>query len=163
MRNAMFVADAHAPIFSKPTRLYGRNVHFTVDDLIKRMDTTGVDAAVVITRPTTQLPIVELKALHDDVAASVAKYADRLVGFAWAAPRLGDAGVAEVRRCLKDLRFEGVKLHSGQEQFNIDDPDVAPYLKLAREFKVPGTVPTPIAIPGAEPWPMVRPAQAYPD
>ena len=68
MRNAMFVADAHAHIFSKPTRLYGRNVHFTVDDLIKRMDTTGVDAAVVITRPTTQLPIVELTRSRDAAA-----------------------------------------------------------------------------------------------
>src|SRR5258707_9592254 len=109
MGNAMFVAGAHAHIFSKPTRLYGRNVHFTVDDLIKRMDTTGVDAAVVITRPTTQLPIVELKALHDDVAASVAKYADRLVGFALAPPPLGDPRVAEGPPCPKDPPFQGIK------------------------------------------------------
>jgi predicted TIM-barrel fold metal-dependent hydrolase len=163
MRNGLFLADAHTHIFSEPTRLYGRDVHFPVEDLIKGMDTNGVDAAVVITRPTSQLLIDELGALHDDVAASVAKFADRLVGFAWAAPRLGAAGVAEVRRCLKDLRFQGIKLHSGQELFNIDDPDVGPYLKLAREFDVPVTVHTQIAVRGAEPWRMVGPAQAYPD
>src|SRR5690348_6505429 len=86
MRNGMFVADAHTHVFPETTRIYGRTVKFGADDLIKVMDTNGVDAAVVIARPSGQLSISELRALHDRTANEVAKHKDRLVGFCWAAP-----------------------------------------------------------------------------
>lgn len=163
MRNGLFVADAHTHIFPERTRLYGRNVEFGVDDLIKLMDANGVDAAVVIARPTVQLPIAELRSLHDRTARDVAKHRGRLAAFCWAAPRLGAAGVAEARRCLSELGYRGLKIHPAQELFNIDDPDVHPYFALAREFGVPVTVHTQIAVRGAEPWRIVAPAKAFPD
>lgn len=163
MRNGLFVADAHAHIFPEPTRLYGRNVQFGADDLIKLMDANGVDAAVVIARPTSQLPLADLRALHDRTAQETMRYRGRLAAFCWAAPRLGGAGVAEARRCLAELRYRGLKIHPAQELFNIDDPEVHPYFELAREFGVPVTVHTQIAVRGAEPWRIVAPARSFSD
>ena len=162
MRNGMFVADAHAHIFPEATRIYGRSVRFDAADLIATMDTNGVDAAVVITRPAAQLSLEDLRALHDRTAREISRFPDRLVGFCWAAPRLGKAGVSEARRCLTELGFRGVKVHPAQELFNIDDADVHPFIELAGEFGVPVTVHTQIAVRGAEPWRIVAPAQRYP-
>ena len=163
MRNGLFVGDAHVHIFPEGARLYGREVRFSADDLISMMDVNGIDAAVVIARPTTQLPLADLRRLHDRTAHDVARYGSRLVGFCWAAPRLGAEGVAEARRCLGELGYRGIKLHPAQELFNIDDSDVQPYLALAGEFGVPVTVHTQIAVRGAEPWRIVAPARSFPE
>jgi uncharacterized protein len=162
MRNGMFVADAHTHVFPETTRIYGRTVKFGADDLMKVMDTNGVDAAVVIARPSGQLSISDLRALHDRTANEVAKHKDRLVGFCWAAPRLGAAGLEEVRRCVGELGYRGIKIHAAQELCNIDDPDLHPFLALADEFGVPVTVHTQIAVRGSEPWRIVAPAKAFP-
>lgn len=162
MRNGLFVVDAHVHIFPEPTRLHGRNIKFSSDDLVSLMDQNGVDAAIVIARPSSQLAIIELARLHDTTAAEVGRHRGRLAAFCWAAPRLGPAGIDEARRCLTALGYRGIKLHPAQELFNMDDPDVHGYLALASEFGVPVTVHTQLAVRGAEPWRIVHLARAFP-
>lgn len=162
VRNGFYVADAHAHIFPVRSRVYGRIVQFSVDDLISMMDRNSVDSAVVITRPSSQLGEAELRALHDRTAQDIAKHAERLAGFCWAAPRLGGAGLAEVRRCLSELGYRGIKLHPAHEQFNIDDEATAGYATLAEEFGVPVTVHTQLAVRGAEPWRLLSLARRHP-
>lgn len=163
MRGDLFVADAHAHVFLNPTTVYRRSVHFTERDLVESMDRNGIDLAVVIARPTEHLRIEELRALHDRTAEAVAREQGRLVGFCWAAPRLGEAGVVEVRRCLRELGYAGIKFHPSQERFNIDDDELVPYAELAREHGVPVTVHTQLAVRGSEPWRMLPLAERFPD
>ena len=163
MRGEVFVADAHSHVFLDPTRVYRRTVHFTERDLVESMDRNGIDLAVVIARPTEHLRVEELRVLHDRTAAAVAAEHGRLVGFCWAAPRLGQAGVDEVRRCLRELSYVGIKLHPSQERFNIDDDELFPYAELAREHGVPVTVHTQLAVRGSEPWRLLPLADRFPD
>ena len=163
MRGNVFVADAHTHLFLEPTSVYRRRVRFTAEDLVASMDRDGIDLAVVIARPTEHLRIDELRTLHERTAEAIERHAHRLVGFCWAAPRLGVAGVDEVRRCLRDLGYAGIKLHPSQEQFNIDDDEVQPYAACAREYGVPITVHTQLAVRGSEPWRMLPLAERFPD
>lgn len=163
MRGGLFVADAHTHIFLEPTRVYRRTLQFTEEDLVASMDRDGIDLAVVIARPSQHLGVDELRALHDRTAEAIARRPDRLTGFCWATPRLGASGVDEVRRCLRELGYVGIKLHPSQEQFNIDDDEVVPYAGLAREYGVPVTVHTQLAVRGSEPWRMLPLAESFPD
>lgn len=162
MRGKLFVADAHAHVFLEPARVYRRSVHFTERDLVASMDRDGIDLAVVIARPTEHLRVEELRRLHNRTAEAIARFPGRLVGFCWAAPRLGEAGVDEARRCLRELGYAGIKLHPSQERFNIDDEEVRPYAELARVHGVPVTVHTQLAVRGSEPWRMLPLAEAFP-
>jgi predicted TIM-barrel fold metal-dependent hydrolase len=163
VRNGLLVADAHTHIFPKQTRLYGREVIFTVEALLASMDLYGIDFSVVIARPTQQLNVGDLRALHDSIAAAVATAPGRLAAFCWATPRLGSAGVVEVRRCLSELGYVGMELHGDLEQFNIDDEEVRPLARLASERGVPVSVHTQLAVRGCEPWRLVPLAEDFPD
>lgn len=163
MRANVFVADAHSHVFLEPSRVYRRLLHFTESDLVASMDRDGIDLALVIARPTEHLRIDELRVLHERTAEAIARHAERLVGFCWAAPRLGQAGLDEVERCLRELRYAGIKLHPSQERFNIDDDEVVPYAELARDRGVPITVHTQLAVRGSEPWRMLSLAERFPD
>jgi uncharacterized protein len=163
MRNGLFVGDAHTHVFPEPTTLYGRRVRFSVDDLLASMDLYGIDFSVVVARPTTQLDLASLRALHDEIAGAVARGDGRLAAFCWAAPRLGAGGAGEVRRCLGELGYVGVELHGDLEQFNIDDDEVRPIVKVATEHGVPVSVHTQLAVRGCEPWRLVPLAEDFPD
>jgi predicted TIM-barrel fold metal-dependent hydrolase len=163
MRANTFVADAHTHLFLEPSRVYRRLLHFTESDLIAAMDRDGIDLALVIARPAEHLRIDELRVLHERTAEAIARHPERLVGSCWAAPRLGQAGLAEVERCLGELRYAGIKLHPSQEQFNIDDDEVVPYAAIARDHGVPITVHTQLAVRGSEPWRMLSLAERFPD
>src|SRR5437870_789571 len=136
MRDGFAVVDAHTHVFRRPTRCY-RPIHFTVDDLVASMDRYGVDVSTVLARPTSSLRAEELRDYHDELARDVAKYPDRLTPFCWVAPRLEQAGVDEVRRCLLERGYRGLKLHPAQEMCNMDDADVYPFLEVAREHNAP--------------------------
>jgi uncharacterized protein len=162
MRDGYLVVDAHTHVFSVPTTCY-RPVHFTVQDLLASMDSYGVDFSVVIARPTRQLSLAELRQYHDELSDAVSNFADRLTPFCWAAPRLGQAGVDEVRRCFSELGYRGLKLHPAQEQCNMDDAAVYPFIEVAREFNAPTTVHSQLAVRGCEPWRLLTLAEAFPD
>ena len=163
MRANTFVADAHTHLFLEPSRVYGRSRYFTESDLIAAMDRDGIDLALVIARPAEHLRIDELRVLHERTAEAIARHPERLVGSCWAAPRLGQAGLEEVERCLGELRYAGIKLHPSQEQFNIDDDEVLPYAAIAQDHGVPITVHTQLAVRGSEPWRMLSLAERFPD
>jgi predicted TIM-barrel fold metal-dependent hydrolase len=56
---------------------------------------------------------------------AVRRFPDRLLGFGWANPRLGrDHAGAEIRRCVDDYGFHGVKFNGAQDDYRIDTPDV---------------------------------------
>lgn len=162
MRDGAIVVDAHTHIFGSPTSLYGRAVEFPAPALIESMDAYGVDAAVVIARPTSQLDLETLERLHTKTAEAVRAFPNRLRAFCWGSPRLGDAGVTEARRCWEDLDFVGLKLHPAHEQFLLDDPASLALIEAADQRGVPVVVHTDSTVQGAEPWRLTFVAQDFP-
>ncbi len=89
---------------------------------------------------------------HDVVAAELRKFPDRLIGFCWADPHLGQAAIDEVRRCARDLGYRGLKLHPVYQQFAFDQPVVYPLIEAAQELGLPVTAHLDLRVPGCEPW-----------
>ena len=109
-------ADCHISPLKEGTNI-------TTDELLRRMDRSGVDKALVWLTPPYQREIDESNAY---VHAAVKAHSDRLLGFGWADPRLGVQKARDmVRKCVEEYGFFGVKLNGAQNDFFIDDPQVS--------------------------------------
>jgi len=97
--------------------------NITVEELLRRMDRSGVDKALVWLTPPYGREIDESNAY---VHAAVQAHPDRLLGFGWADPRLGVEKARDmVKRCVDDYGFFGVKLNGAQNDFFVDDPKIS--------------------------------------
>jgi predicted TIM-barrel fold metal-dependent hydrolase len=87
------------------------------------LDENGVDRALCWLKPPYARLIEEHnRAVHD----AQRRFPDRVIGFGWANPRLGvDNALAAVRTCLEDYGFPGVKLNGAQDEYFIDDEEIA--------------------------------------
>jgi predicted TIM-barrel fold metal-dependent hydrolase len=126
------------------------------------MDTFGIDAAIVIAHAWARWTIDQYRREHDTIAAELRKFPDRLIGFCWGDPFLGDLAVKELRRCVKDLGYVGLKLHPVYQQFAFDQPVVFPLIEAAESLGIPVTAHLDLRVPGCEPWRMVSLARRYP-
>jgi len=155
-------ADCHAHIYPLGRSLYPRrSITFSASDLIKRMDEFGVVYSGVLAHPAPAATVEDGAREHDVMAGQIKPFADRLVPWCWVTPRWRSAGIAEARRCLR-LGFRGVVLDPIQEDFELDDPAVAPLCTLASDAGVPVFVETYLEHRGAEPWRLVALAGRYP-
>jgi predicted TIM-barrel fold metal-dependent hydrolase len=97
------------------------------------MDEHGISRAVL----SPLKPIdYHLGPENDHVAAAVAAYPDRFVGFARADPWHGQAALAEAERAF-DLGLVGLFLHPFEEQFAANDEQVFPLMELLRNRDLP--------------------------
>jgi predicted TIM-barrel fold metal-dependent hydrolase len=163
VRDGMLVVDAHCHIEPEGHDMFGRTGRVTTEEQLVRMDMYGIDLAIVIAHAWAGWTIPQYRALHDLIAKEVAKQPDRLVGFCWADPLLGQDAVVELRRCVEDLGYRGLKLHPVYQRFQFDEPVVYPLIELARELKIPVTAHLDLRVPGCEPWRMIHLAQLYPE
>jgi len=109
-------ADCHISPFEE-------GVNITVEELLRRMDRSGVDKALVWLIPSYMRQIDEANAY---VHAAVKAHPDRLLGFGWTDPRLGVQKARDmVRKCVEDYGFFGVKLNGAENDFFVDDPGVS--------------------------------------
>lgn len=101
------------------------------DQLIRDMDETGIERAAVLSvayffgSPSRTWPGEEyanVRAENDWVAAQVARFPDRLVGFCGVSP-LKDYAEAEVRRCAGGLKMKGLKLHFRSSRVDVRNPE----------------------------------------
>jgi hypothetical protein len=101
-----------------------------------QMDREGVDKAVVWLKPPYDKDIgPENRAIYE----AMKRNPDRLVGFGWANPRLGrEATLATIKQCFEDYGFYGIKFNGAQDDYVIDDPEIAlPYIEKAAGFGKP--------------------------
>lgn len=94
----------------------------TADELIARLDEANVQKAVVLSLGYWDLPDDSNMAPENDfVAAEVAKYPDRLIGFCGINP-LYESAIGEIDRCLDLPGMMGVKLNlaTGVDMTNED-------------------------------------------
>ncbi|MGD0112373.1 MAG: amidohydrolase family protein [Armatimonadota bacterium] len=110
-------ADCHV----SPTPEGG--VSIDIDELLRRMDRSGVAKALTWLQPPYRREIDEANAY---VYEATRRHPDRLLGFGWADPNLGvERAVATARRCIQEYGFYGVKLNGAQNSFSIDDPQLS--------------------------------------
>jgi predicted TIM-barrel fold metal-dependent hydrolase len=100
------------------------------------MDYAGVDRALTWLQPAYFPDVDSGNAL---VYQAARKYPDRILGFGWADPHFGlDAARAQVKRCLEEYGFYGVKLNGAQNRFYIDSQEMA--LPLIEEIAKTGSI-----------------------
>jgi predicted TIM-barrel fold metal-dependent hydrolase len=85
------------------------------EDLVARLDEANVRRAIILSAAYFGAPVgltddSNVAPENDFVAAEVAKYPDRLIGFCGINPTL-DSAIAEIDRCLDLPGMVGIKLH----------------------------------------------------
>jgi predicted TIM-barrel fold metal-dependent hydrolase len=100
------------------------------DDLVRKMDVAGIDKAVIF-------PFVEGNFTNDAVKTAADEFPDRLIPFCAVNPWTPDAG-DEMRRCIGEWDFKGLKLHPTINGFHLADHGlVDPLFAIANELGVP--------------------------
>ncbi len=116
----MMIVDADVHISPSPQ---GGN-SIGIDEALRRMERAGVDRALVWLQPPYERGQVTEGNAY--VNRATREHPDRFLGFGWADPSLGvGRALDEVRRCVEEYGFHGVKLNGAQNWFVIDDPEVA--------------------------------------
>lgn len=155
----MKILDAHTHLGS--CRVFDLNV--SEEDLIKNMDAKGVDAAIVQPWPGAYpQPPVDV---HDRIAKLAKKHPGRIFGIASVNPHVmsREAWRQEVERCIKDLEFVGVKLHTIGHAILPASTDGMMIFETANELGVPVMVHTGLGIPLALPGMIIPAAMKYPN
>jgi hypothetical protein len=104
----------------------------SIERLIQDMDEAGIDKTVILPLDFEFLRSggdFSFRAFNDLAGAYAKRYPDRIVAFAGIDPRRGAAAVAELRRCVEEMGFRGLKLWTVSGFF----PDDERYYPLYRE------------------------------
>jgi hypothetical protein len=97
---------------------------FTIEEHLARMERAGIDKTLTWLKPDYEGEGIEGHLAYVDEA--VQRYPDKILGFGWADPTVGvEHARRMVRRCVEDYGFYGVKLNGAQNDYIIDDPDLA--------------------------------------
>jgi predicted TIM-barrel fold metal-dependent hydrolase len=114
----------HTPAWKSATWLAG--AAFGATEFVTFMDSAGIDFAVVLSHDGLFNPTPEA---NDEVAAFVAEYPDRMVGFGTVSPRHATA-VQEVERCFGELGMRGLKLHPWLQGFSMHERSLDPICEV---------------------------------
>ena len=100
----------------------------TAAELVALLDEGNVERGVVLAPGYMAFPEPRYMTNENDyVAAQIADFSERLIGFCGINPRL-EGAVDEVSRCLKLPGMVGVKLHLPGSEMDLDDPEQAAQL-----------------------------------
>jgi predicted TIM-barrel fold metal-dependent hydrolase len=135
-------------------------LYATEQDMIRRMDESGVDATIVQPYPGAK----DYVKRHDEIAELCAKYPGRFFGLASLSPHVGkEKYEREIERCVKELKFVALKIHTIGHAVNplSEDADVA--FATANHFGIPCMVHTGMGIPFSLPALCIPAANKYPD
>lgn len=155
----MKILDAHAHI--GPCRVFDLDV--TEEQLMKNMDEKGIHAAIVQPFPGAfPQPPVEI---HDRIARLSERYPGRIFGLASVNPHVmsPEAWRSEIERCIKDLGFVGIKLHTIGHALFPASKDGMMLFEEANKLQVPVLVHTGLGIPPALPAMVVPVARKFSD
>lgn len=146
------IIDSHAHVGA--CRVFGAEQQ--PQALIEKMDAGGVDVSVVQPFPGSE----DVATDHDTIAQMGRDNPGRVYGLASVNPHLGDRAYRdEVHRCVQELGFIAVKLHTIGHAVSPGSPDARLVFRTAAELGVPVMIHTGPGVPFAEPaaWiPMAR-------
>lgn len=133
------------------------------EELVKAYDKNGVDIGIVqplIVNPTEQ----EQKRIHEEVYKLTQRYPGRFYGMASLNPHTNpDFYRAEVRRCIKELGFVGLKMSPIAHAVNPMSRDGRLAFEVAKDLGVPLMIHTGAGIPFALPALIQPMAKEFPD
>jgi len=131
----------------------------TEEDLLRRMDESGVDATIVQPYPGAE----DAARQHDLIADMCQRNPGRFYGLASLSPH-GDHDVyrREVERCVKDLHFVGLKLHTIGHGVNPLSADGDFVFATGHDLGIPVMVHTGPGVPFALPALCIPAARKYP-
>jgi len=108
----------------------------TAENMVQALDRLGVDIACVF----TIMGFYEECGPHNDALLERANYCpDRLIPFVTVDPKQGRSAVVELKRCLSNPRFRGVKFHPWLQAFaaSMLRDTMLEILKVAADHEVP--------------------------
>lgn len=102
----------------------------TGSELVAKLDEAGVDQAVIF-------PFVEGHVDNRVIVEAVSEHPDRLIPFCNVNPWHQERAVEELRHCVEDLGFKGVKLHPTLQGYRLGDHGlVDPIFAAARDLGI---------------------------
>ena len=119
------IIDAHVHV--KGGDQYLR--YFNAEEIVRCMDEAGIDKSVVFAISVTS---AEANAM---TLREVAKFPDRLIGFAYALPAFDRLVIDDLERAITSDGMRGIKMHSGVARLH--DYLAGPVLELAGRLGVP--------------------------
>jgi hypothetical protein len=155
MVRALKVVDTHAHL----GKCCVFDLATTEEELIRRMDESGVDATIVQPYPGAKEAAKE----HDRIAEMCQRHPGRFYGLASLSPHGDhDAYRREVERCVKELDFVGLKLHTIGHGVNPLTSDGDFVFETGHELGIPVMVHTGPGVPFALPALCIPAARKYP-
>jgi predicted TIM-barrel fold metal-dependent hydrolase len=151
----MEIVDAHAHLGK--CNVFDLDISF--DYLLETMDRNGVKTSLVQPFPGCEDP----QKLHDEIAEVSNRYPGRFFGVGSINPHWGDVCFNELRRCVKDLGFVAVKLHTIGHAMMPASKDGIRLCEVATELGVPLLVHTGPGVPFALPSMCLPIARKFPD
>jgi len=153
----MVIVDVHGHL--GPCTVF--DISAPEDEVIRTMDENGIDVAILQPYPGAPDAI----AVHNEIAELAKKHPGRIFGVCSVNPRfLGkEKYFAEVERCIKDLGFLGVKLHTVGHAVSPVSEIGGWVFEAADKFGVPIQVHTGTGIPFALASACIPRAMQYPD
>ncbi|QHS53113.1 amidohydrolase family protein [Edaphobacter sp. 12200R-103] len=135
-------------------------LYATEEEMIRRMDESGVDATIVQPYPGAK----DYYERHNEIAELCAKYPGRFFGLASVSPHIGrDKYQREIERCIKELNFVALKLHTIGHGVNPLTEDGQLAFETAHLFGIPAMVHTGAGIPFSLPSLCIPAANKFPD
>jgi len=135
-------------------------LYATEEDMLRRMDESGVDATIIQPYPGA----TDYHQRHDEIADLCARHPGRFFGLASVSPHVGkDKYQREIERCVKDLKFVALKLHTIGHAVNPLTEDGDLVFATAFQFGIPAMVHTGAGIPFSLPALCMPAANKYPD
>ncbi len=142
------IIDTHSQLWTKEAlttfpkrmlqgyrRIFGENLAPTLEETIKDMDEAGVDQSVIVAIDAET--VSGYKVSNDLITESVAKYPDRLIGFASVDPHKGVLALKELDRAVCELGLQGLKILPHLIEMNPNDARLNPLYERAQDLDIP--------------------------
>lgn len=135
---------------------------FTEAEQWEKIRQFNVDYTIL--QPSLVHTLEEVQQLHDSIHELCQRHPGKFAGMANPNPHLPDDSYEqEVRRCIEDMGFVGIKIHTYAHGVNPAGRDGIRVFELAKALRVPVMVHTGAGIPFANPSNLIPVAQAFPD
>ncbi|MCR4393329.1 MAG: amidohydrolase family protein [Dehalococcoidales bacterium] len=110
------------------------------------MDEAGIDMAVLTTNPLKTLE--QCQRWNDYCASMVRSYPDRFIGFATIPPLGGKPALDELERAINVLGLKGVHIHTRNDGYHLDSPEMWPFYEKVTRLKIPVDIHVTLEPPG---------------
>ncbi|ANE48536.1 amidohydrolase [Paenibacillus swuensis] len=135
---------------------------FTLVEQLHKHDTYGIE--VTILQPASCHGLEEVRKQHDAIFAAMKAFPGRFHGMANPNPHLPDTQYEqEVRRCVEEHGFIGIKLHTFAHAVHPASRDGLKVFELAGKLGIPVMVHTGAGIPFANPSNLIPVAERFPE